>query len=210
MITRRLLLASPVPLFVLPSLAIAQSRPVITMLGDSITAGLGLPAKDALPAQLQDALMGLGLAATVRAAGVSGDTTAGALARVDFSVQPDTTLCIVELGGNDYLQSVDPKQIRANLTAIARKLKARRIKVLILGGNLPGRQSGGYGKAFNAAFESAAKDTGVALLPDFLNGIFETRGLRQADGLHPNAKGVKVLAHRLAPAAAKLIRPGAV
>src|ERR1700733_378459 len=99
--------------------AVAAARPrIVTMLGDSITAGYGLPAADALPAQLAQALKRLGVNAVVRAAGVSGDTTADALARVGFSVQPDTEVCLVALGGNDLLQGVDPRTIRANLTAI--------------------------------------------------------------------------------------------
>ncbi|RYG09812.1 MAG: arylesterase, partial [Caulobacteraceae bacterium] len=106
---------------------------IITMLGDSITAGYGLAAADALPAQLEIALQALGLSVRVRSAGVSGDTTAGGLARVDFSVQDDTDLCIVALGGNDMLQGVDPSATRHNLDQIIRRLKARDIPILLAG-----------------------------------------------------------------------------
>src|SRR5580692_3515725 len=111
----------------------AAKRPVVTILGDSITAGLGLAAADALPNQLQAALAKLGVPALVRGAGVSGDTTAAGLARLDFSVQADTDLCLVALGGNDLLQGLDPKETRANLTAIVERLKRRRIGVVLSG-----------------------------------------------------------------------------
>src|SRR5580658_1585706 len=101
--------------------AAAAILPVVTILGDSITAGLGLPEGAALPSQLASALERLGTRATVRGAGVSGDTSAGGLARLDFSVQPDTAVCVVALGGNDILQGLAPEALRANLAAIARR-----------------------------------------------------------------------------------------
>src|ERR1700722_12992569 len=128
-IRRRLILAlaaSAAP----PALA-AAAPPVVTILGDSITAGLGLPAAAALPAQLGLALARLGVATTVRGAGVSGDTSGDGLARLDFSVQADTAVCLVALGGNDLLQGIDPKAMRASLDAIVRRLKARRIGVVL-------------------------------------------------------------------------------
>src|SRR5262245_54977786 len=126
-LSRRALLALPLASLPFASLPFASlgARPalaahgkVVTLLGDSITAGLGLPAAQALPAQLHAALNRLGVANIVRAAGVSGDTTGGGAARVDFSVQPDTAVVVVALGGNDLLQGVDPKVIRANLDRI--------------------------------------------------------------------------------------------
>src|SRR5580658_5606262 len=101
--------------------ALCAALPVVTILGDSITAGLGLPAAQALPAQLGAALARLGEPATVRGAGVSGDTSADGLARLDFSVRPDTAVCVVALGGNDILQGLAPEALRANLAAIARR-----------------------------------------------------------------------------------------
>lgn len=180
------------------ALAAPAPPPVVTLLGDSITAGYGLAAADALPAQLQASLNRIGVAAAVRGAGVSGDTSAGGLARVDFSVQPDTTLCVVELGANDYLQSLAPGAMRSNLVAIVRRLKARRIHVLLAGGTVPARTGGGYAREFNAVFPAVARAEGVALDPDFLAGVETSPGLRQADGLHPNAAGVRVIADRLA------------
>ena len=184
----------------------AGKAPVITILGDSITAGYGLRAGDALPAQLELALARLGLHAVVRGAGVSGDTTAGGLGRVDFSVQSDTALCIVALGGNDLLQGLDPKGARANLDAIVRRLKARRIGVVLCGLEAPRRLNAGFARAFNAVFPAVARAEGVTLYPNLLAGVELAAGLNQGDGIHPNARGVKVIAARLAPVVARALR----
>jgi acyl-CoA thioesterase-1 len=147
--SRRALIAIPLmSLLGAPALAQApggKAAPrarIVTMLGDSITAGYGLPARAALPAQLEAALKARGLVVRVRGAGVSGDTTAGGLARVDFSVAKDTELAIVALGANDLLQGQDPKRTRANLDAIVRKLKARKMRVLIAGITAPSEIGG--------------------------------------------------------------------
>ena len=178
--------------------AAPNAAPVVTVLGDSIAAGYGLPAAEALPAQLQAALARRGVHAVVRGAGVSGDTSAGGLARVDFSVQPDTRLCVVELGANDYLQSVPPEVMKRNLTALVRRLKARYIRVLLAGGTVPQSTAGGYARAFDAVFPAIARAEDVALEPDFLGGVSSNSNLKQADGLHPNARGVASIADRLA------------
>src|SRR3569832_1450849 len=130
---RRVLLASLAAMAATPALATPATRPVVTILGDSITAGLGLSAADALPARLQEALARIGSPALVRGAGVSGDTIAGGLARLDFSVQPDTDVCVVALGGNALLQGQDTRASKANLDKIVRRLKARRIGVVVAG-----------------------------------------------------------------------------
>ena len=189
--------------------AIAAARPkIITMLGDSITAGYGLPVAAALPNQLHLALAKLGVANVVRAAGVSGDTTAGALARVDFSVQKDTDLAIVALGGNDLLQGQDARRTQANLEAIVKKLQARRIAVLIAGIQAPVEVGGGYARDFNAAFTGVGKARGVPVYPDLISGVGRTSTLKQSDGIHPNAKGVLIIAARLAPVVAKALAAG--
>ena len=184
----------------------AERRPVITMLGDSITAGYGLAASDALPAQLQAALARLGVKAVVRGAGVSGDTTAGGLARVDFSVQGDTTLAVVELGGNDLLQGLDPSATRANLTAIARRLKARGARVVLCGLKAPARLNAGWAREFDAAFPAAARQAGAVLVPDLLAGVERDMSLNQRDGIHPNPKGVRIVASNLAPVIARALK----
>ena len=184
----------------------APKPPVITILGDSITAGYGLAAADALPAQLQAALARLGVRAQVRGAGVSGDTTAGGLARVDFSVQSDTALCVVALGGNDLLQGLEPRDMRANLSGLVRRLKARRIRVLLCGLRAPARLNAHYARHFNAAFPAVAKGAGVALYPDLLAGVELNGALNQRDGIHPNPQGVKIIAARLAPVIARALK----
>lgn len=182
------------------------ASPVITMLGDSITAGFGLPAAAALPAQLQAALGRMGVEARVIGAGVSGDTTADGLARADFSVQGGTRLCIVALGGNDLLQGIDPKITKANLERIVVKLKGRGIGVLITGLLAPPVIGPGYARDFDAVFPEVAKAERVALYPDLLAGVYGHRDLIQADGVHPNAAGAAIIARRLAPVAARMLR----
>jgi acyl-CoA thioesterase-1 len=206
-IRRRALLAAlaasaAAPFAAAPASA-ARRAPVVTILGDSITAGLGLPAAAALPAQLADALARRGIAAVVRGAGVSGDTTADGLARLDFSVQPDTAVCLVALGGNDLLQGLDPKTTRADLTAIVRRLKARRIGVVLAGQSAPRAVGAGYARDFDAVFPAVAAAERIPLYPDLLAGV--PPSLRQADGLHPSAAGVKVIAAGLAPLVARAL-----
>ncbi len=186
--------------------AAPRNAPVITILGDSITAGLGLPAAEALPAQLQAALARLGINAVVRGAGVSGDTTAGGLARLDFSVQPDTTLCVVELGGNDYMQSTPVAETKRNLLSIVSRLRARHIRVVVCSAAPPIKSSGAYGVEVAAFFKTLGRTPGVVVTPDLLSGVLDDPTMKQADGLHPNAKGARKVADRLAKAVARALR----
>ncbi|TAJ72534.1 MAG: arylesterase [Phenylobacterium sp.] len=201
--TRRALIALPLVFAAGPALA-ARAK-VVTVLGDSITAGYGLPAAAALPAQLQLALRKLGVDALVRAAGVSGDTTAGGLSRVDFSVRKDTDLTVVALGANDLLQGQDPRRTRANLDGIIRKLQARRIGVVLAGIMAPVEIGGGYARDFNAVFPALARAHRVPLYPNLLDGVARQRALNQPDGIHPNAQGARIIAARLAPTVAKAL-----
>lgn len=187
-----------------PAPARVGDLPIITVLGDSITAGLGLASAQALPAQLEAALGELGTPVRVRAAGVSGDTTAGGLARVDFSVQDDTHVCLVALGGNDLLQGVDPARVRANLDGIIRKLKAREITVVLAGMRGP-PQFGSYTQAYDAVFTSLAEEHGTYLYPFLLNGVALVERYNQADGIHPNAEGARLIARGLAPVVAAAV-----
>jgi acyl-CoA thioesterase-1 len=189
-----------------PAFARAGRTPVVTVLGDSVTAGLGLAAADALPAQLSVALAHLGSPVLVRAAGVSGDTTADGLARVGFSVQDDTDVCLVALGGNDLLQGVDPKVVQANLLAIVRKLKARRIPVVVAGMVAPPMLGAAYAREFDAVFPAVARAEHVTLYPFLLDGVALNSRLNQRDSIHPNAQGVKVIAARLAPVVARALK----
>jgi acyl-CoA thioesterase-1 len=192
----------------IPAVGHAAPEPVVTVLGDSITAGYGLPAAQALPAQLERELRALGVAARVRGAGVSGDTTAGGLRRVESSVRADTQLCVVALGGNDLLSLYEPRTIRSNLDAIVQRLKARRVKVLLAGIQAP-LELGTYARAFNAIYPAVAKAHGVPLHASLLAGVALDRRYNQPDLIHPNAAGVKIIAQRLARTVAVALRTGA-
>jgi acyl-CoA thioesterase-1 len=180
--------------------------PVVTVLGDSITAGLGLPARDAMPARLQAALTRMNGLAKVRAAGVSGDTSGGGLARVDFSVGSDTALCVVALGGNDLLQGIEPRVIKANLRAILQKLRARRINAVLVGVGAPPLIGASYAREFNALYPALAREFSAPLYANILAGVRGSRQLMQSDGIHPNAAGAKVIGDRLAPVVAQALR----
>ena len=185
---------------------LAAGPKIVTMLGDSITAGYGLVAADAVPARLQADLAALGAPAVVRAAGVSGDTTAGGLARVDFSVQADTALCLVALGGNDLLQGLDPATTKANLFKIVSRLQARKIAVILVGIAAPSAIGAAYAREFNAVFPAVAKAKGVPLYPNILAGVSGNPPLIQRDGIHPNAAGAVVIARRLAPVVTRSLK----
>lgn len=184
----------------------ADKLPIITVLGDSITAGLGLPARDALPAQLQMALERRGVRAVVRGAGVSGDTSGGGLARVDFSVAADTAVCVVALGGNDLLQGADPSRTKTNLRRIVDKLKVRKIRVVLAGVRAPPLIGASYAREFTGLYSAIARETNVIFHPDFVTGVVGVQRLMQRDGIHPNAAGVRVIAERLAPTVATALR----
>jgi acyl-CoA thioesterase I len=181
----------------------APGRKVLTILGDSITAGYGLPAAAALPAQLQAALDELGAEVLVRPAGVSGDTTAGGLARLDFSVQADTDLCLVALGANDLLQGLDPASTRANLDQIVSRLKARKIAVVLAGIVAPPAMGQSFARDYSAIYPAVARSHGIVLYPNLLGGVAGIAALNQKDGIHPNAQGARIIAQRLAPILAK-------
>jgi acyl-CoA thioesterase-1 len=202
-ISRRALVAAG--LAALPAQALAARGKVVTVLGDSITAGLGLQGRDALPNQLHLALERLGVPNIVRGAGVSGETTGGGAARMDFSIRPDTSVVVVALGGNDLLQGLDPKTIRSNLDRIIRRLKQRRMGVVLAGVRAPPELGRGYARDFDAVYASLARAHGVALYADLLAGVGRNRALNQSDGIHPNARGVQIIAQRLAPVVAKVL-----
>jgi acyl-CoA thioesterase-1 len=175
---------------------------VVTMLGDSLTAGYGLKAADAIPARLQAALRARGLKVKVRAAGVSGDTSADGLARVDFSVKGDTDLCLVALGGNDLLQGREPRMMKANLDGILKKLKARGVPAMLVGIKAPPAMGEDYAREFDAVVPDLARDDRTPAFPDLLGKVALDRDLNQGDGIHPNPEGVTQVVARLAPAVA--------
>jgi acyl-CoA thioesterase-1 len=186
--------------------AVAADRPItIVALGDSLTAGLGLPSQDAFPAKLQKALAAKGIAVTIADAGVSGDTTSGGLARLDWSVPAGTDGVILELGANDALRGIDPAVPRAALDAILRRLKQRGIPVLLCGMLSPPNLGADYARAFNAIYPDLARTYDAVLYPFFLDGVAGQRRLDQADGLHPTAAGVDVIVAGILPKVEELI-----
>lgn len=192
------------------NLAPAQApKPIlIVALGDSLTAGFGLASHEAFPARLEAALKAKGVAARVVNAGLSGDTSAGGLARLDWALEPKPDFAIVELGGNDGLRGLDPAQTRANLDAIVTRLKGQGIGVLLAGMLAPPNLGPDYGRAFNALFPELAAKHDVPLYPFFLDGVAADRALNLADGIHPNAKGVEIVVERILPFVLKLVGKG--
>ena len=185
----------------------AASGPVhILALGDSLTAGYGLPTDEAFPTRLQAALKAKGIDAVVDNAGVSGDTTAGGLARLDWSLSgKKPRFAIVELGGNDGLRGLDPAETKKNLDAILTKLKAAGVRVLLTGMMAPPNLGRDYGREFNAIFPDLAAKHQVAFYPFFLDGVAADPALNQGDGIHPNARGVDIIVKRMLPDVAKLV-----
>jgi acyl-CoA thioesterase I len=179
--------------------------PLVTVLGDSITAGLGVAADRAMPAWLQRALDRMNLKARVRAFGVLGDTTSGGLARVD-RVPAETTVCVVALGGNDLLQGVEPSRTKANLRAIVQRLKERNIRVVLAGVRAPALLGVDYARRFSALYPELAREQGVFYAPDFFTGVIGVSRYMQRDGIHPNAEGARIIAERLAPVVAQALR----
>jgi acyl-CoA thioesterase-1 len=188
-------------------LAAAADRPVkIVVLGDSLTAGFGLDAQAAFPAQLQRALDGKGIAAEVTNAGVSGDTASDGLARLDWAVPDGTDAVIVELGANDMLRGLDPKVTRAALNEIARRLTERHVAVLLVGMLAAPNMGADYARDFNAIFPDLALRYDLVFYPFFLDGVAADRTLNQADGIHPKAAGVQAIVRRMLPTVEALVR----
>ena len=174
-------------------------------LGDSLTAGFGLPAEAAFPERLARALGAKGMTVAITNAGVSGDTAADGLARLAWSVPEGSEAVIVELGANDALRGLDPEVTRTALAAILRGLKQRRIAVLLAGMLAPRNLGEDYGRAFDAIFPGLAAQFETLFYPFFLDGVATDPALNQADGLHPNAAGVDVIVHRIMPKVEELI-----
>ncbi|WP_420851147.1 arylesterase [Rhizobium quercicola] len=167
--------------------------------GDSLMAGYQLAPGDAFPARLEKALRDKGHDVSISNAGVSGDTTSGGLARIDWSVPDGTRGVILELGANDALRGIPPEESRKNLVAMIEKLKARGIGVLLVGMLAPPNMGGDYADRFNPIYPDLAKTYGLPLYPFFLDGVVEDAGLKIEDGMHPNPKGVGVMVERMLP-----------
>jgi len=178
----------------------------ILAFGDSLTAGYGLPPEQGFTVQLEKALKARGHDVTVINGGVSGDTTAGGAARLDWSLADSPGLVIVELGANDALRGLDPDATRANLDTILTKLKARGIPVLLAGMFAPRNFGRDYAERFDRIFPELAAKHGIALYPFFLDGVATDPTLNQGDGIHPNPAGVAVIVEKIVPAIEPLIR----
>lgn len=186
--------------------AAGADRPVrIVALGDSLTAGLGLPANAAFPARLEQALNAKGMAVEITNAGVSGDTASAALARLDWSVPEGTDAVIVELGANDTLRGIDPKVTREALEGIVGRLRQRRIEVLLAGMRAAPNLGPDYGRDFDAIYADLAAQNDLLLYPFFLDGVATDAKLNQRDGLHPTAAGVDAIVARILPKAEELV-----
>ena len=184
----------------------ASDGPVkIVTLGDSLSAGLGLPGNAAFPARLAVALQAKGIAASIVNAGVSGDTASGGLGRLEWSVPEGTEAVILELGANDALRGLDPNVTKAALDTILNKLKDRRIAVLLAGMRAPRNLGPDYVNAFDAIYPALASTHSVVFYPFFLDGVATDPKLNQGDGQHPNAAGVDVIVARILPQVEELI-----
>lgn len=186
--------------------AVAAQPVKILALGSSLTQGYGLPPGTEFTVQLQAALKKQGIDTVVTNAGVSGDTSAGGLARLDWSLAENPDLVILELGSNDMLRGIPPAVTEKNLRAILTELKAQHIKVLLTGMHAQRNLGADYVRQFDAIYPKLAKEFGVAFYPFFLEGVALNRKLNQADGMHPNPAGVKVIVARMLPAVKKLVQ----
>ncbi len=178
----------------------ALAAPVkILALGDSLTAGYNLPADAAFPAQLEKALRAKGVQASVINAGVSGDTTAGGLARLDWALADKPTHALVALGANDMLRGLSPEDARANLDKIITRLQQQGVKVMLVGMLAAPNLGAEYGRRFNAIFPDLAKKHDLPLYPFFLEDVANNPKLNLGDGLHPNREGVATMVRKMLP-----------
>ena len=176
------------------------AQPVkMVVLGDSLSAGLGLSGPAAFPARLQKALKDKGIEVDMINAGVSGDTSSGGRDRLDWSIPAGTEAVIVELGANDALRGTDPAVTRTALSDIVSRLKARKIAVMLCGMLAPPNYGQDYAAKFNTIYPDLAKKFDVPLYPFFLDGVAADPKLNQADGIHPTAEGVDIIVTKMLP-----------
>ena len=182
----------------------------LVALGDSLTQGYGLPQAEGFVPQLQAWLREKGAEVTVVNAGVSGDTSAGGLARLGWTLEGGADAMIVALGGNDLLRGLDPAETRANIDAILAEASAKGLPVLLIGLPAPGNYGADYKAAFDAIWPELAAQYGALMVPNMLAGLSELPpeqrgGLVQPDGLHPTAKGVAIMVETLGPEVLRLL-----
>lgn len=177
----------------------AEAEIRILVLGDSLTAGYGLPLDQAFPAQLEAVLGQRGHSIKVINAGISGDTSAGGAARLAWSLSDQPDIIIIELGANDALRGLSPQQTEANLTAIIEQVKQKNIVALLTGMKAPRNLGASYYNSFDRLYPALAKQFTVAFYPFFLEGVAGVPDLNQSDGIHPNPAGVKVIVKGILP-----------
>ena len=194
--------------------AAAQAETTVVALGDSLTAGYGLPEGEGLVPQLQAWLDAQGAGVTVVNAGVSGDTSAGGLSRLDWSLTPETDALVVTLGGNDLLRGIQPDETRRNIDAIVAQATGRGLKVLVVPMEAPGNFGPEYKAAFDALYPDIAQAHGAAITAPFFRLLApdatdpgQIAEWMQADGIHPNRDGVAKVVAKLGPAVLELVGP---
>jgi len=192
-------------LLLLPSVTVAGDPLRILVLGDSLSAGYGLNLQEAFPAQLQQALQTSGHNVTVINASISGDTTAGGLARLDWALADRPQIVIIELGANDALRGLPPDLTRKNLAAIIDRLQQEKIVVLLAGMRAPRNLGSDYYNKFDRLYPELAKRYSVAFYPFFLEGVATIRHFNQTDGIHPNADGIKEIVQGILPTVEKVL-----
>ncbi|MGJ3259991.1 MAG: arylesterase [Rhodospirillales bacterium] len=184
----------------------ADKAITLVVLGDSLSAGYGLPAEDAFPARLETALRDRGYDIRVENSGVSGDTTAGGRARLGWAIGDDPGAVILELGANDALRGLAPENAYENLAAMLRELDAKDIPVLLAGMKAPPNMGEEYAREFEAVFTRLDREFDVVFYPFFLDGVAGTPSLNQDDGIHPTAKGVDVIVANIMPKVEALLK----
>jgi acyl-CoA thioesterase-1 len=182
-----------------------MNEPVIVAFGDSLTSGLGLAESEAFPAKLEKALRARGRKVKVVNAGVSGDTAAAGLARVDWSIPDDASAVIVELGANDALEGLPPSATKASLEEILTRIQAKGLPILLAGMEAPRNMGKEYADAFGAIYPDLAKRHGILLYPFFLDGVALDETLTFSDGMHPNARGVERIVEGILPKVEELL-----
>lgn len=178
----------------------------IVAFGDSLTAGLGVPSQESYPAQLQEKLDSLGYSYAVINAGVSGDTTAGGLRRVPWVLRSNPEVVILELGANDGLRGLSLAQTRENLERIIEQLLAAKVKIILAGMKLPPNYGTDYRQGFEAIYPALAQRYRVPLIPFFLEGVAASAQLNQADGIHPNSQGYRIVVEQVLAALRPLLK----
>ena len=178
----------------------------ILAFGDSLTSGYGLPDTDSFPSQLERALLAAGESVKLINGGVAGDTSAGGLARLDWSLADRPDLVLLEFGSNDGLRGLDPAATRENIAAMLTRLAQDRIPTLLIGMKAPRNLGADYVAAFDPLYEDLARQFQVPLDPFYLDGVAGDPALNQSDGIHPNAAGVATIVKRIAPEVIALIK----